>query len=117
MESIERVAPTAADPMCVVILTTAPDILLAKRIAHILVEEKLAACVQLMPACLSIYEWKDEVQGDEEIPMVIKTSRNAARNAIARLIELHPYEVPEAIVLPVVGGHHDYLNWVSQQTG
>jgi periplasmic divalent cation tolerance protein len=117
VESIKPAAQSAPDPMCVVILSTAPDVLLAKRIAHILIEEKLAACVQLMPSCLSIYEWNGEVQGDQEVPMVIKTSRNAARGAIARLIELHPYEVPEAVVVPIVGGHYDYLNWVSQQTG
>lgn len=107
---------SATDPICVVILSTAPDVLLAKRIAHVLVEEKLAACVQLTAPCLSIYQWNDEVQGDQEIGMVIKTSRAAARSAIDRLVEMHPYDVPEAIVLPIVGGHSDYLNWVSQQT-
>lgn len=112
----EPVVATAADPMCVVILSTAPDILLAKRIAHLLVEERLAACVQLTPPALSIYEWKGEVQGDEEIGLIIKTTRAAARQAVERLVQLHPYEVPEAIVLPVVGGHHTYLNWVSKQT-
>lgn len=116
MEKTDRPIETAADPMCVAVLSTAPDILLAKRIAHVLVEEKLAACVQLSAPTLSIYEWRGEVQGDEEIGMVIKTSRSAARKAIERLLELHPYEVPEAIVVPVVGGHLDYLNWVCQQT-
>ena len=116
MDKSERPLQTAADPMCVVVLSTAPDILLAKRIAHVLVEEKLAACVQLTPPSLSIYQWNDEVQGDEEIGMVIKTSRSAARAAIDRLVQMHPYDVPEAIVVPVVGGHGDYLNWVCQQT-
>lgn len=116
MDTVERPTQTAADPMCVVILSTAPDVLLAKRIAHVLVEEKLAACVQLTQPCLSIYEWKGEVQGDEEIGMIIKTSRAQARQAIDRLVQMHPYEVPEAVVVPVVGGHLDYLNWVSQQT-
>lgn len=116
MDTSERPIQTAPDPMCVVILSTAPDLLLAKRIAHVLVEEKLAACVQLTPPTLSIYEWNGEVQGDEEIGMIIKTSRSAARDAIDRLVQLHPYDVPEAIVVPVVGGHADYLNWVCRQT-
>lgn len=116
MSKAEPVVESAADPMCVVILSTAPDILLAKRIAHLLVEERLAACVQLTPPALSVYEWKGQVQGDEEIGLIIKTSRAAARQTIDRLVQLHPYEVPEAIVLPVVGGHHAYLSWVSQQT-
>lgn len=113
---MERPIQTATDPICVVILSTAPDVLLAKRIAHVLVEEKLAACVQLTPPCLSIYEWNGEVQGGDEIGLVIKTTRAVAKAAIDRLVQMHPYEVPEAIVVPVVGGHGDYLNWISQQT-
>ena len=116
MDQAERATQTAPDPMLVVILSTAPDVLLAKRIAHVLVEEKLAACVQLTQPCLSIYEWGGEVQGGDEIGMVIKTSRAVANAAIDRLVQLHPYEVPEAIVVPVVGGYGDYLNWVSKQT-
>ena len=107
---------TAADPMCVLVLSTVPDVLVAKRIAHVLIEEKLAACIQLQPPALSIYEWQGEIKGDEEIGLVIKTSRAVAREAISRLLELHPYDVPEAIVVPIVGGHHDYLNWVCQHT-
>lgn len=106
----------APDPMCVMILSTAPDILLAKRIAHILVEEHLAACVQLTPSMLSVYEWEGEIKGDEEIGMVIKTSRAVARQTIDRLVELHPYEVPQATVVPLVGGYFPYLSWVSEQT-
>jgi len=106
----------APDPMCVMILSTAPDILLAKRIAHILVEEHLAACVQLTPPMLSVYEWQGEIKGDEEIGMVIKTSRAVARQTIDRLVELHPYEVPQATVVPLVGGYFPYLSWVSEQT-
>lgn len=111
--SMENEAP---DPMCVMILSTAPDLLLAKRIAHILVEEHLAACVQLSPPILSVYEWKGEIQGDEEVGMVIKTSRAIARQTIERLVELLPYEVPQATVVPLVGGYFPYLSWVSEQT-
>ncbi len=116
MDPVERPTQTAADPICVVVLSTAPDVLLAKRIAHVLIEEKLAACVQLTQPSLSVYEWNGEVQGGEEIGMIIKTSRAQARHAIDRLVQMHPYDVPEAIVLPIVGGHTDYLNWLSQQT-
>jgi periplasmic divalent cation tolerance protein len=116
VDSAERPIQTAPDPICVVILSTAPDVLLAKRIAHVLVEEKLAACVQLTPPSLSVYEWDGEIQGSEEIGLIIKTSRSVARSAIDRLVQMHPYEVPEVIVLPIVGGHSEYLNWISQQT-
>ena len=115
MSPADPTAATATDPTCVVVLSTAPDILLAKRIAHVLIEERLAACVQLTPPTLSVYEWNGEVQGAEEIGLIIKTTRSIARQTIDRLVGLHPYDVPEAIVLPVVGGHHGYLTWVSQQ--
>lgn len=111
--SKDMVAP---DPMCVMIFSTAPDILLAKRIAHILVEEHLAACVQLTSPMLSVYEWQGEIQGDEEIGVVIKTSRAIARQTIDRLVQLHPYEIPQATVVPLVGGYFPYLSWVSEQT-
>lgn len=107
---------SAPDPMCVMILSTVPDTLLAKRIAHILVEEHLAACVQISAPMLSIYEWSGEVQGDEEIALTIKTSRAVAKQTIERLIQLHPYDVPQATVIPIVGGHLPYLSWVSEQT-
>jgi len=106
----------APDPMCVMILSTVPDVLLAKRIAHLLVEEHLAACVQITPGMLSVYEWQGEVHGDEEVGLIIKTSRAIARQTIDRLVALHPYEVPQATVIPLVGGYHPYLSWVSDQT-
>jgi len=100
----------------VVILTTAPDVLLAKRIAHILIEERLAACVQLTPPMLSIFEWDGEVQGADEIGVIIKTTGGVAQKTIERLVALHPYDVPEAVVLPITGGHVPYLQWLDQQT-
>lgn len=106
---------SAPDSMCVMILSTAPDMLLAKRLAHVLIEERLAACVQISPPLLSVYEWSGEIQGDEEIGLVIKTSRAVAKQAINRLVALHPYEVPQATVIPIVGGHYPYLSWVNEQ--
>jgi len=100
----------------VLILSTAPDVLLAKRIAHILIEERLAACVQLTPPVLSIYEWEGEVQGADEIGLIIKTTEQVAQQAVERLVELHPYDVPEAVVIPITGGHDPYLQWLDQQT-
>ena len=112
----DQMSRQAPDPMCVMILSTVPDSLLAKRIAHILIEDHLAACVQIMPPMLSVYEWAGEVQGDEEVGLVIKTSRAAATQTLERLVALHPYDVPQATVIPIVGGHSPYLNWVSEQT-
>lgn len=104
------------DDDVVLVISNAPDLLLAKRIAHVLVEEGLAACVNLGAPVLSIYGWQGEVQGDAEIPMWIKTTagrRGALMEALARL---HPYEVPEILVLPVLDGAAPYLDWVRAQT-
>lgn len=100
----------------VIVMTNAPDLLLAKRIAHLLIEEKLAACINIGPSVLSVYSWNDEVEGTEEIPMLIKTTVEQQQALIERLVQLHPYEVPEAIVIPVLGGFEPYLHWVRSLT-
>lgn len=96
----------------VVVLSNAPDIPLAKRIAHMLVEEYLAACVNLGAPGLSMYMWEDTLEGTEEVPITMKTTRGQLPALVERLKELHPYEVPELIVLPVIGGLSDYMEWV-----
>src|SRR5690554_13271 len=99
----------------VVALSNAPDMLLAKRIAHVLVEEHLAACVNLGAPGLSMYMWQGTLEGAEEIPITIKTTGARAQAAIERLQALHPYEVPEVLVLPVLGGSTAYLEWLRAQ--
>jgi periplasmic divalent cation tolerance protein len=95
-----------------VALSTAPDGETAARIARTLVEERLAACVNLVPAVRSIYRWQDRVEDEAEVLLVIKT--HAARvDALAeRLRALHPYELPELVALPVAAGSAPYLAWV-----
>jgi periplasmic divalent cation tolerance protein len=100
----------------VMVMTNAPDLLLAKRIAHLLIEENLAACVNIGGPMLSIYGWKGAVEGAEEIPMLIKTTLDKHQSMIERLVALHPYEVPEAVVVPVLGGYGPYLDWVKSLT-
>jgi len=99
----------------VVVLSNAPDLQLAKRIAHMLVEEYLAACVNLGAPGLSMYMWEGTLEGTEEVPMVMKTTRGQVPPLIERLRQLHPYEVPEVLVLPVLGGLQSYLEWVRAQ--
>ncbi|HLV29627.1 MAG TPA: divalent-cation tolerance protein CutA [Burkholderiaceae bacterium] len=99
----------------VVVLGNAPDMLLAKRIAHMLVEEYLAACVNLGAPCLSMYMWEDKLEGTEEIPLLMKTTRGRVPALIERYRQLHPYEVPELLVLPVLGGLQSYMEWVRVQ--
>ena len=100
----------------VVVMSNAPDNLLAKRIAHILVEEHLAACVNLGGTSLSIYMWQDVLEGTEEISLTMKTSGAKLNALIKRYIELHPYDVPEVLIMPVLGGTTAYINWVIEQT-
>lgn len=101
----------------VIVITNAPDLLLAKRIAHLLIEEGLAACVNIgQQPMLSIYGWKGEVEGAEEVPMTMKTTWDKHELLIHRLKELHPYEVPEALVIPTIAGYGPYLAWVRSLT-
>lgn len=86
-------------------------------IARTLVEEGLAACVNLIPAVRSIYRWKGEVCDDGEALAVIKTTGARFEALCARIVELHPYECPEVIAFPVTHGHPDYLAWVHEMTG
>ena len=92
------------DDDVVLIISNAPDLLLAKRIAHVLVEDGLAACVNLGAPGLSIYMWQGEVEGAEEVPIHIKTTYARHAAVVAALAQMHPYDVPEIIVLPVIGG-------------
>jgi len=99
-----------------VILSTCPDAQVAERLARALVEESLAACVNIVPGLRSIYRWNAVVQSDEEVLMIVKTTAGCLAAARERLVALHPYEVPEAIALPVTDGHHAYLEWVAAST-
>jgi periplasmic divalent cation tolerance protein len=99
----------------VVVLTALGAQLDAERIASALVEERLAACVNLVPGITSIYRWKGTVEREPELILVIKTLAERIDALKARLLELHPYELPEVVVIPIVGGHGAYLEWMAQQ--
>ena len=99
-----------------VALSTAPDGETAARIARALVEERLAACVNLVPAVRSIYRWQDRVEDEAEVLLVIKTRAERVAALAARLRALHPYELPELVALPVAAGLGSYLEWVAAET-
>jgi periplasmic divalent cation tolerance protein len=86
----------------------------AERLARALVEERLAACVNVVPGVVSVYRWKGAVLRDEERLLVIKTTAERLDALRAALPGLHPYEVPELVVLPVTGGLEAYLGWVAE---
>ena len=107
---------SSGDGGIVVALTTAPTADKAAEIARALVGEGLAACVNLVPGVRSIYIWKGEICDDAEILCVMKTRSDRIDALRARLVALHPYEVPELVVLDVRGGHEPYLQWVRSST-
>lgn len=100
----------------VVVFSTFPGPDQATEIARVLVDERLCACVNLVPTIRSIYRWQDAVHDEVETFAVIKTTTERVAALQARLVELHPYDVPEAIVLTVTGGHAPYLAWVTGET-
>jgi periplasmic divalent cation tolerance protein len=100
----------------IVVLITAPGEEDAARIAKALVEERLAACVNIVKGVRSIYRWKDEVFDEPECLMLVKTVSDNFERLQARVRELHGYEVPEIIALPVVKGFREYLDWVEENT-
>jgi periplasmic divalent cation tolerance protein len=104
------------NPEYVLVLTTLPGDADGPAFARSLVEERLAACVNLLPLMESIYRWEGEVQQDTERQVIMKTSRDRVVALWERLRELHPYDVPEFIVLPIVDGNDAYLRWVGEST-
>ena len=99
-----------------VLLSTCPDEQTAAGIARTLVEASLVACVNIVPGIRSIYRWQGSVEDDPEVLMILKTTGDRLEAARAGILELHPYEVPEVLALPVADGHHDYLSWVAEAT-
>jgi periplasmic divalent cation tolerance protein len=98
------------------VLTNLPDRVAAERLADTLIAERLAACVNILAPCRSVYRWKGEVQHDEEHPMLIKTTTERYA-ALERAVRAgHPYELPEIIALPVERGLGAYLAWVGAET-
>ena len=100
----------------VVVQCSCPDAESAARIAQALVGERLAACVQALPGVVSTCRWQGEVQIADEVLLLIKTSRARLAALEARLPDLHPYDLPELIVLEAVGGLDRYLHWVEAET-
>lgn len=101
---------------CLLVLTNMPDRAAAEQMAGRLVGESLAACVNILSPCRSVYRWNNEMQFDEEHPLLIKTTRRAYPALEAAIRASHPYEVPEIIALPVTAGLPAYLEWVAGET-
>jgi periplasmic divalent cation tolerance protein len=105
---------TSSASSIVLVLTTVGADTDAATLARTLVDERLAACVNVLPVMTSIYRWKNSVEHDREQQIVIKTTADRVADLEARLRELHAYELPEFIVLPASGGTAAYLDWVRE---
>jgi len=102
--------------MVAVVYTTIDNEMDARKIANTLVEEQLVACVNILPKIESIYRWKGNIEEDSELTLLAKTTDENVKNTIDRIKELHTYELPDIIVLPIIGGLKEYLEYIDNET-
>jgi periplasmic divalent cation tolerance protein len=102
------------DPESLIVLCTCPDEATAERVAGALVEERLAACVNAIAGVSSTYRWQGKVERDREVLLLIKTTDSAYDRIEDRIRELHPYELPETVAVPIVRGSRAYLRWLQE---
>jgi periplasmic divalent cation tolerance protein len=108
---------TVAESAVRVVLVTLPDEAAAEELVGRLVHERVVACGNIVPGLTSIYWWRGEVERAREVLVIFKTTPAGAERLIRRVPELHPYDVPEVLVLPVEAGHAPYLDWVAGAVG
>ncbi|MBM4184369.1 MAG: divalent-cation tolerance protein CutA [Gemmatimonadetes bacterium] len=101
----------------VAVLTTAPNMEVAERIGETLVAERLAACANVVPGVRSVFRWQGAVSRESEVLVLVKTTSDALEALRRRIVEVHPYDVPEVIALDVCAGHEPYLDWVRAEVG
>ncbi len=102
--------------MTLLVITNLPDRATAEKLAEALIDGGLAACVNILSPCRSVYRWQGEVQHDEEFPLLIKTTRERYAALEQAIRAGHPYELPEIIAVPVERGLPAYLDWVAAET-
>lgn len=107
-----------ASPGCdyLTILCTVPDSVSAERIAARVINAKLAACVNIVPGIESVYEWQGKIERSQEILLIFKTHATCYIQLEQKLVELHPYDTPEVIALPIAQGLAEYLSWIGKST-
>lgn len=101
----------------IVIFITAPSEDEAAKIARALVESRLAACVNIVKNIRSVYTWQGNIEDASEVLMIVKSRNSLLTPLSAKVREMHSYEVPEIIALPITGGSEDYLKWIRESTG
>ena len=99
------------------VVVTAPDEPVAAKLCRTLVSERLVACGNIVPAVRSIYRWEGRLEDEPEFLLLLKTVKSKVPDLLRRVPELHPYEVPEVLVLGIEAGHQPYLDWVAREIG
>jgi len=102
--------------MVAVVYTTIDNMPDARKMAHSLIEEQLVVCVNIIPKVESIYRWKGKIEMEDEIVLISKTTDAKVKKTIQRIKQLHSYELPDIIVLPIIGGLKEYLDYISIET-
>jgi periplasmic divalent cation tolerance protein len=95
-----------------ILFCTCPDLETASQLAHMLIQEKSAACVNILPGLISIYPWQDKIETAQEYLLIIKTREDQYQTVETLINTHHPYELPEIIAVPVERGLPDYLQWI-----
>ena len=101
--------------MAKIIYSTINNIQDARKIAHTLIEEQLVACVNIIPNIESVYRWKGKIEEENEIVLIAKTSDEKIEKTIQRIEQMHTYDLPDIIVLPIIGGLNDYLDYLNTE--
>jgi periplasmic divalent cation tolerance protein len=114
--ALDRIQPESARDVLVV-LTNLPDRASAERLARALVEQRLAACVNVLDGCTSFFRWQGSIETARELPVLIKTQRSLFARVQEAIRAVHPYELPEIVALTVREGLPAYLDWVRGETG
>ncbi len=100
----------------ILVITNLPDTESAGKLARHLIEVRAAACVNQLAPCTSVYRWEDQIESITEVPLLIKTTREAYPDLERLIHDIHPYELPEIIAVPVTAGLPAYLDWVNEET-
>lgn len=102
--------------MMLLVITNMPDVTSATVLANAIIEQRAAACVNILSACTSVYRWQEKVETSTEIPVLIKTTQAAYAQIETLIRATHPYELPEIIAVPVSEVSPEYLSWVTAET-
>jgi periplasmic divalent cation tolerance protein len=100
----------------ILVISNLPDLPSAERLANRLVAERAAACVNILSACRSVYQWQGKLESATEVPVLIKTSESGYNKVEEIIRSEHPYELPEIIAVPITAGLPEYLAWIRAET-